>query len=224
MGDRVRIGELLAAIGTIGLALTVGLLDWFDGSLTASGAGASSIPEQSVGLDAGTLGWFALLILAATFIAGLVYLLRVLTATSPERPMLQAPIAYAFSGFAFLVLLVRLFVFQPGTSIDEVSGDYTLTAAQLTQVTPDVSLAIGAWLGLASVFLLVIGTWYSMADERTGSAAAKRHTADLLKDVPVRPVPHVPAPAESEATVVADDAIGTDPANPSSRPASGGPA
>ena len=63
MGDRVRIGELLAAVGTIGLALSLGLLDWFEGSvgISSNAVGAPAVAGLSgpVALDAGSLGWFA---------------------------------------------------------------------------------------------------------------------------------------------------------------------
>ncbi len=228
MGDRVRIGELLAAIGTIGLAVTLGLLDWFEGTLVAKdGTPLGSQQLSPVGFDAGILGWFAFAILVVAIVAGLVFVLRVLTGRGPERAMLQAPVAFAFAKIAVLTLLVRLFLFQPGVSVDALSGNKLFLAEEVRRYSADVSLAAGAYLGLLFVVLLALGTWLSMQDERTGSAASKAHTAALLKDVPIRPVPHVPAPAESEASVVADDAVGTagtdDPTSPSS-PGSEGPA
>lgn len=227
MGDRVRIGELLTGVGTIGLAIALGLLHWFQPAFGVSDqAGAAGLPPYPTDLkvlDAGELGWFAFLVLIAAVVAGIVYLLRVLTGRGPERAMLQAPVAYVFSGFAFLVLVWRLLLFQPGPSPDSISGNVLLSQAQIDAAHVDVSLTTGAYLGLLFSFLMVIGTWFSMYDERTGSAAAKRRTAELLADVPVRRVPHVDAPAEPEATVVADDAVPTDPSSPSS-PASGGPA
>lgn len=223
MGDRVRIGELLAAVGTIGLALTLGLLDWFEGIIVPKDGTSGFLQVPPKGFDAGILGWFAFAALIVAILAGIVHLLRVLTGRGPERAMLQGPIAYVFAGFAFLVLLVRLFVFQPGVSVDNVSGDALLDRAQIAAYTADLSLSTGAYLGLLFTFLMVVGTWFSLHDERTGSAAAKRQTEALLRDArPIR-VPHVAAPAEPEASVVADDAVGTDPSSPTS-PASGGPA
>ncbi|MDQ8043224.1 MAG: hypothetical protein AAGC46_09465 [Solirubrobacteraceae bacterium] len=227
MGDRFRIGELLAAIGTIGLALSLGLLHWFqpafDMNRKANSAALSTYPHNLKSLDAGVLGWFAFVILFLAIIAGIVFFLRALTAPDSERPMLQAPYAYVISGFAFLVLVWRLFLFQPGPSADAVSGRTLLSAQQILAAHVDVTLAAGAWVGFVSVTLMMLGFWFAMYDERTGGRGARRQTDALLADVAPRAVPHVPAPADPDAAVVADDAVATDPSSPSS-PASGGPA
>jgi hypothetical protein len=224
MGDRVRIGELLAAVGTVGLAIVASLSEWFHGYVhaTIGIGGTRAHGEGNLSLDAGTMGWFAFAVLVIALLAGIVYILRVLTGRGPERAMLQAPVAFAFSLFAFFVLLVRIVLFTPG--IDHATQVGSMPrGATLISSTTNTDISYGAWIGLACVAAMVIGTWVSMADERTGSKAAKKRTAELLADVPVRRVPHVPATPDPDSDVVADDAVGTDPTTPPSA-ASGGPA
>ncbi|MDO9356536.1 MAG: hypothetical protein Q7T55_22755 [Solirubrobacteraceae bacterium] len=227
MGDRIRIGELLAAIGTIVLIVSLVALDWFEGKLGFP-SNVALLPGDAgaitpVGLDAGALGWFAFATLIVTILSSIVFFLRALTARGPERPMLQGPIAYTIAGFTFLVILVRVLIFQPGSSPDALSGDVLLPAELVKVATVDISVELGGYLGLLAVFLIVIGLWIALGDERTGSAAAKAHTAALLAASPVRPVPVAVSAPNPDASVVADDAIPTDPSSPAD-PASGGPA
>jgi hypothetical protein len=227
MGDRIRIGELLAAIGTIGLIVSLAALDWFEGTIgfpsnVALVPGeAESIP--SVGLDAGALGWFAFATLIVTLLATVVFFIRALTGRGSERAMLQGPIAYAISGFTFLVILVRVLIFQPGSSADAVSGDLLLSAELVKVAEVRISVELGGYIGLLSVWLIVVGLWIAISDDRTSSKAAKAQTAALLAASPPRTVPADASAPNPDASVVADDAIPTDPSTPAD-PASGGPA
>ncbi len=236
MGDRVRVGELLAAIGTIGLGLLLAFGAWFEFDSSKLGPDRNAAKEfpamaeyavtGAVGSSA--LGWFVQLIAAAAVVAGLVYLFRVLTSRTTERPLLQAPVAYALGALAVIVLALRLWLGDP---------EYTLSAAELGfdlqsmgEFTLPTDVALGGWLGLLSAFLIVVGTWIAMSDERTQSKGARARTATLLADMTVRPAPAVFAGSHpgTDAGASADDALPTDPPDgspdPSSTRPSGGPA
>ena len=212
MGDRIRLGELLAAIGAIGLAILLGFGAWYtyDSAGVSAPAKAETVPAQfavSGAVGASYLGWFALLIVALAGIAGVIFFARVITlGASPERAVLQAPIAFVASFFAFFVLLVRLLVGQPEVTL---SGDQARLVG-IADVPLPTEVALGGWLGLLCVALLMVGTWISMHDDRTASPAAKRQTERLLRDVPARAVPRVPGHADPESAVVADGAAPTD--------------
>lgn len=212
MGDRIRLGELLAAIGAIGLAILLGFGAWYtyDSAGVTAPVKAETVPAQfavSGAVGASYLGWFALLIVALAGIAGVIFFARVITLrASPERAALQAPIAFVASVFAFFVLLVRLLLGNPEVTL---SGEQARLVG-IDGVPLPTEVATGGWLGLLCVALLMVGTWIAMHDERTGSEAAKRQTEALLRDVPIRAVPHVPGHADTEASVVAEGAAPTD--------------
>ncbi len=235
MGDRVRVGELLAAIGSIGLALLLAFGAWFDYEsppVTVRGAGGGPGGEAfalSGAVGSRYLGWFALLLAAAAAFAGLIYLARVLTSKTSERPMLQAPVAYAFALIALIALTLRLLFGNPTVTLKAADVDPALGAGQFVGLALPTDVALGGWLGLASVFLIVVGTWHAMADERTKSKGARARTEALLAGVTPRAAPLAIAGSHpsSDASVVADGAAPTDPSedplSPPNRP-SGGPA
>ncbi|MFT4034794.1 MAG: hypothetical protein QM679_04365 [Patulibacter sp.] len=182
MSDRFRLGELLATIGTIGLVILLAFGAWLSyeqvlpgGEFAATGA---------VGVR--HIGWFALIAVALAAIAGLIFIVRVLTAATTERPMLQAPVAYASALFALLVCAVRLLIFTPDITVKtgRLARDLGVSALSV-----DAQVSLGGWLGLGALLLLVAGTWIAMSDERKDSPAAKARTAALLATVPVRPAP-----------------------------------
>lgn len=211
----MRTGELLAAIGAIGLALLLAVGSWFSYSVAITGTDAVT---GAVG--ARHLGWFAVLFTFLAAIAGLLFLLRVLTAPTTERIMLQAPIAFIAAVFALLVDAVRMFVFPPEI---EASGG---VLAKAIEVSADVSA--GGFLGLGCLLLIAAGSWVAMADERKGTAAAKVQTQLLLEDIPVRPAPPAGGTPETDADAIAQDAVpdvSSDPSTePSDAPTHGDPA
>ncbi len=214
MSDRVRTGELLAAIGAVGLSVLLAIGVWFEYSLLLP-RGDSYI-TGSVG--AGSLGWFALLVTVIAAIAGLIYLVRVLTSPTTDRPMLQAPVAYATALLALLVVAVRMLIFTPDVTVSggALRGERTFP----TEVAP------GGWLGLLCLVLLVVGTWIAMADERKNTAAAKARTEALLGSIPVRPAPPAGGTPETDAGTVAQDEVPDVTSEPASddAPSTGDPA
>lgn len=210
MGDRVRIGELLAGVGAIGLALLLGLADWFYAK------GSISVFSYSVTAGAGRLGWFAWLLVLASAVAGLILIVRVLTAPTTERPMLQAAIVYAISLFTLIVVVIRVLLFLPDISTAQ-------ARAQLIGIDLDVGLTTAGWLGILALTLLMVGSWITLNDERDKSAAARARAAALLAEMTVRPAPPATGTPDTESAVVAEDAVGTDPVDAPSAPASDTP-
>lgn len=210
MSDRVRIGELLAAFGAVALAVLLIFGSWFSYDF--------AVPEigQAVSGAVGSshLGWFALLFTALAAIAGLLFLLRVLTSDAPDRPVLQAPIAYAAALFALIIDLVRVFVFPPSVTLQV--GEL-LPSLGIPELTVDADLSGGGILGLLALLLLVVGTWISMADERKNTSAARAQTEALLAQSPPRPAPPAGPTPDSDTDVVAQDQLG-DASEPSSPP------
>ncbi|MBO9533464.1 MAG: hypothetical protein J7513_10865 [Solirubrobacteraceae bacterium] len=211
MSDRFRIGELLAAIGAVALTVLLLFGAWFsydvalpDGQNAVSGA-----------VGARHLGWFAVLVTGLAAIAGLVFLFRVVTSETPDRPVLQAPVAYFAALFALIVDLVRVFIFPPGEITIRI-GDLAPNLG-VPDLRLDTDLAGGGILGLVALLLLVVGTWLAMSDERKGSPAAIAQTEALLSQSPVRPAPPAGAVDDSDAEVVAQDQTG-DPSEPATPP------
>lgn len=208
MSDRVRTGEILAGIGAVGLAVLLCFGAWFSydvvlpgGQYTLSGA-----------VGAKHLGWFALLVTILAAVAGLLALVRILTATTTERVMLQMPVAFTAAFFALIVDAVRMLIFTPGLTI---APQGQLAQNVGTQPIPlDLKVAGGGWLGLLALLLLAAGTWIAMADERRDSPAAKARTEGLLAAVPVRPAPPAVGTPVTAADAPAADALG-DPSEPS---------
>lgn len=218
MGDRVRVGELLTAAGAIVLAVLLVVGAWFEiGETTVTnerGNGAGFVAAGTAG--AAHLGWFALLLVGASALSALWFMVRVLTSKTTERPLLQGPVAYTFAVFALIALFIRLVIAVP---------DYDFALAGETVSVP-MAVAPGGWVAFGAVWFIVVGLWTAMSDDRTTAAGPRARTAALLATVTTRPAPPAGgATPSSDASVVADDALPTDdaPFNPSIRP-SGGPA
>lgn len=217
MQDRIRIGELLAGVGAIGLTLLLIFGQWFAVEATTRGPVAGATFLETAGSD--RMGWLLLILMAAAALAGLIFLFRVLTARTTARVMAQGPVAFAVGSLALLVGLIRLLVFSPELP-SLIQAAETLGVLEI-----DTGLTTAGYLGLLCLALIPIGSWIAIADERDDTPAARAQTQALLADVPVRPAPpHTDALPESEAGVVADDAIGTDPTSPNTPPPGASPA
>lgn len=219
MGDRVRVGEVLTAAGAIVLTVLLFVGVWFEVAeatvVTARGNGAAFVAAGTAG--ATQLGWFAFLLACASAASALWFTVRAITSKTTERPMLQGPVAYTFALFALIALFIRLVVAVP---------DYDFTVPGGETLSVPMSVASGGWVALAAVWLIVVGLWTAMSDDRVNAKGPRARTAALLGGIPVRPAPPANGGApEADASVVADDALPTEdtPFNPSIRP-SGGPA
>lgn len=209
MKDRFRLGEQLTAIAAVVLLVLLPVGTWF----------AIGGPEPDRGLPGGVyvsgaagathLGWFAFGVVCLAELAALLFLLRVITAKTTERVMLQAPFTFVIGLFATIVLAVRMLVFTPGF-------DETFSVAgpeHFSTVHFGATITQGGWLGLLAVAAIPLGAWISMADERLGTEDSYLRTKALVADVPVRRVPGadgVPATPDPSDVVVADDAAPND--------------
>jgi hypothetical protein len=120
--------------------------------------------------------------------------------------VLQAPIAFFSALVASLVVVPRVVFFSPEVTVE--FGDRARELGVPSASLP-TDVAIGGWLGLLALILLVVGSWISTADERKNTAAAHARTEALLGAIPVRPAPPVgtnPTP-ETEADAVAQDEV-----------------
>lgn len=234
MGDRIRLGEVLAAVGSIVLIVQLLFGTWYDftgdgGSGTvAVGAPAYAALFTATGsVGASYLGWFALLLAGASAASGLWFVVRSVTSRTTERPMLQGPVAYAFTLLAFIVVGLRLLLGNP---------EYTIEPSQLPagvrggarefDLSIPLHVAPGAWVALFAIWVLLVGLWVAMSDDRVHAKGPRARTAALLGGIATRPAPPANGGSpDSDASVVADDALPTEetPFNPSIRP-SGGPA
>jgi len=153
---RLRSGELLAGAGAVALFVLL-FFDWFLPEVhprVAETSGRVIGPEQHLS------GWtslgFAMLVLLLVVLVLAVWLAAsTLFAASVSQPVAAGVLLSAVSAVAFLALLVRVTILQPGLGVG----------------LPDeaVEVQLPAYLGLAAMAVIVIGGWRSMADERTDS-------------------------------------------------------
>ncbi|MEN0013584.1 MAG: hypothetical protein AAGC46_09470 [Solirubrobacteraceae bacterium] len=209
LGDRIRLGEQLVVVGVIALIVLLPFGSWFELGAPNPDRGLPGGVYVAGTAGAWHLGWFAFAVACLAGLAALVYVVRMFTARSAERVMLQAPVVFAFGLFATLVVLVRMVLLTPGF-------DETFPIAgpeRLSTVHFDGLVTAGGWLGLIALAMIPVGAWIAMYDERTDSLGAVARTAALLRDVEARPVSALPTAVrtpEPAAAVVADDAAADD--------------
>jgi len=230
MSDRFRVGEILAGIGTVLLSMLMLFGQWVGATLAFDHPGLvyggspginAMLSHANIHASGGVqyLGWFVVLVLAAAALSGLVFLARVATAKSTERPMLQGPIAFSFALLALIVILIDTLLFTP--SLNAGLTPLQQTALQLGHLKLSGSLTTTGWLGVLCLVLMTVGSWIAFSDERTDTAAAKARTEALLRGVVTRPAP----PADTPTPVVPDPAEGLDAEpNPPTAPSDGGTA
>jgi hypothetical protein len=177
---RLRRGELIALVGAVGL-LVVLFLKWFDldaGALTAQAepeVQRSGFDEITVSLPDihqtgwATLGWFLDALLVLSIAGGLALSYMTLKRATPAWPVGASILTIAVGGIAFLVLLVRVVLAQPGLGVGLPDG---AVAAELP-----------AYLGLLFAALIPVGAWMALGDER------KDAPESAYTPPPARPVP-----------------------------------
>jgi hypothetical protein len=155
--SRLRAGEWTAAFGAAALLVTL-FLPWFDvefpqqtvqrqfgGGGVINVLNTYAVDGWGSGWDA--LGWLAIVIALAA--VGCAAWLAVANATGgPVAQAVAASVLTATAGtFAFVVLALRVLVFQPGPN-------------------EFVVVRYGAWLGLLAALILGVGGWWAIKDER----------------------------------------------------------
>jgi hypothetical protein len=202
---RLRRGELLVLLGLIGLVVAVGR-DWFSVAfgggrriaeyVGSAGEGGASVGAGETGgleysasqpmvyVDDGSLGWRLLghpwWELVGLFGLVLIVVLVLALRAGPGKPtygaMVSLVLAIPLGALVLLTTLVRTLLFGPG--VDGVPSGVV-----------GFDPASGAWIGLASIAVALVGLWVAMADARTG-APASTYVPQAARPVPpLRPDP-----------------------------------
>lgn len=181
--DRLRPGEVVAALGSISLLVLL-FLDWVQPEVSVIREPGADVPAPLEGQAGAAVdgylartsesGWTGLgipvvVLLVLLALAGLV-LAGLTVSRMPVALPVAAEVVTSFLGIVVsLVLLLRLTLGQP--DLDLGFRDQ------------DVAILAPAWLGLASCALIGGGAWWAMSDERTTAPYS------VVPDVPVRPAP-----------------------------------
>jgi hypothetical protein len=128
---RLRVGELLALLGAVGVIVAL-TLPWYESS--------------GVNLSAWSTFGPAVVLLMLAALAALVLVLTTVTERSTALPVAAAVWSTLFSLLGVIAALVRV----------------------LERPHDASSLCAGAWVALAGAVLMLVGSWQSMRDERTG--------------------------------------------------------
>jgi hypothetical protein len=167
---RLRSGELLAGAGAVALFVLM-FFDWFlpevqPRVVETSGRVVGPEPHLSGWTS---LGWALLVLLLVVLVLAVWLAASTLFEATVSQPVAAGVLLSAVATVAFVVLLVRVAIAQPGLG----SG------------LPDegVAVQLPAYLGLVALAAIVAGGWRSMADERTGAPESE------YAPPPARPAP-----------------------------------
>lgn len=136
---RLRPGELLAAVGALGLGVTL-LLDWFGTELSPPEIGRTPGWE--------TLGWLLVALLGLAILAAAWLVVSTLRRDAVAPAVAAGVVTATLGTIALLALAVRLALAQPGSD-------------------DAVAVLTPAYLGLLACALIAAGGWWSVRDERT---------------------------------------------------------
>jgi hypothetical protein len=165
--SRLRAGEWVAAIGSVGL-LVVLFLDWF-GVAHGRRTGWSGYAPLALHTSGWTsLGWFMVTLLALLILGGLSMTYMTMRRISPALPLVTSGVTASAGALVFVILAVRVAT-QPGLG------------AGLSNAM--VSVRLPAYLGLLLAAMIVAGAWHADRDERL-HAPESAYTPP-----PARPVP-----------------------------------
>jgi hypothetical protein len=153
--SRLRAGEWTALAGAVALLVAL-FLPWFGVEIPRAepqGQGGvlnivRTVSTGSWGSGWDALGWLAIAIALAAI--GCAAWLAIANATgAPVAQSVAASVLTATTGtLAFVVLALRVLVFQPGPN-------------------EFIVVRYGAWLGLLAALILAVGGWWATKDERT---------------------------------------------------------
>ncbi|WCB93856.1 hypothetical protein DSM104299_02576 [Baekduia alba] len=167
--SRMRAGEWIAAAGAVGLFVVL-FFDWFGASKAtyAPATPGGNIETFSIGSLSGwsTLGWFMIVLLCVQIFGGGVLAYMTVKRASPAWPVGAAVLSWLVGSLIFLVLLVRVTIAQP-TGFDEL-----------------LSVQWPAYLGLVFSFLIPLGGFLSLRDERTHSPEAQAYMPPPARTAP----------------------------------------
>jgi heme/copper-type cytochrome/quinol oxidase subunit 1 len=167
--SRMRPGEWVAALGALGLFVTL-FLDWFSVDGEAAGWKAYAPLADEVHLSGwGSLGWFMDVLLCLAIIGGASLCYMTVKRTAPAWPVGAAVLTWIVGSLIFLVLVVRV-ALQPGLGLGLPNRPVLVEAP--------------AYAGLLFALLIPVGGFLSLRDERTDTAEARAFTPP-----PARPAP-----------------------------------
>ncbi|WP_445150914.1 hypothetical protein [Baekduia sp. Peel2402] len=168
--NRMRVGEWVAAAGAVAL-LVLMFFDWYAFTPVAEPVSGGGIKNLVTVVWAGslsgwgTLGWFMDTLVGVLIFGGLALSYMTVKRASPAWPVGAGVLTWIVGSLIFLILLVRVTIAQPG--VDE---NFTLQAP--------------AYFGLVAAFLIPLGAFLSIRDERTASAEARAYTPPPPRSVP----------------------------------------
>lgn len=181
---RLRLGELIAGAGAV-LLLVALSLDWARPEpqvRTAPGVELSS-PLRSAAdqvtnafvnryAESGfsSLGIVMVLMLLVAAGGGIALVAVTLTERdTPVLPVVGSVVLFGWTLITFIVLALRLTLFQPGLELGYDDASVDILGA--------------AWLGLLGLVVIGAGAWLTLRDDRLASPLS------VPPEVPVRPVP-----------------------------------
>ena len=172
--SRLRAGEWVAAAGAVGL-LVVLFLDWFAigfADRSVGGAGSAALHGLWGGSLSGwsTLGWFMDVLLCVAVFGGLSLSYMTVKRTSPAWPIGAAVLTVGIGVVIALALTLRLL---------DLGGDASLGPAKIA-----VDVQVPAYLGLLFLYLIPLGGFLSLKDERTDSPEARAYTPPPARTAP----------------------------------------
>jgi hypothetical protein len=211
--QRLRRGELLVAFGLLGLAASL-VLRWFEFDRVKDAAeNVSFFGTTDTGW--GYLGapWILLLVLVAVAATATLITAARAGAGRPTFGAVTAVIvAVVVAAVGFLLLLLRVLVATPTPALDDLGRSSILSTLATSENQPDLSRlqaelspAVGAWVGLASVLAILVGLWLAMSDDRSTAAESVAVPPPAPRAVPALSWTP-PAPAEPADGAVTRDA------------------
>ena len=166
----LRSGELLAGAGAVALFVLL-FLDWFQPDIQA---GVTETSGRILGAEPHlsgwtSLGWLMIVLLLATIVLAVWLAASTLFAATVSQPVAAGVLVGSVGVLAFVSLLVRVTILQPGLGIG----------------FPDelVDVRVPAYLGIAASAVILAGGWVSIADERTDAPES------ATTPPPARPAP-----------------------------------
>lgn len=172
---RLALGDLLIAVGALGLITDLFAAQWFEVRPQFRDA-LLALGEPTTANGWNTFTWIGPLCLLAGA-AGLLAVWLQLTRDSPALPVIAVVLAAPLAALTLLALVIRVFLDVPGLQLPS-GGGGALQARS------------GAYLGVAFALVLAVGCWLSL---RRDSVAAADSPA-FIETVALEPSPRLPQP------------------------------
>jgi hypothetical protein len=170
--SRMRAGEWVAALGAVGLFVLL-FFDWFsvDGHAAGRELGwLAYAPGAALHLSGwGSLGWFMDVLLCVAIVGGASLSYMTVRRASPAWPIGAGVLTWILGSVIVVVLAIRVAV-QPGLGLG-LSNEPVLVEAP-------------AYVGLLFAFLIPLGGFLSIHDERTRRPESLAYTPPPARTAP----------------------------------------